>query len=361
MSGATESRPHTADPISIKQKRVIGLDSLRFVCATIVVLDHLVWISFGAGKSATGLAKLLIGINNCLFNGPAAVIVFFIISGFCIHFPYKGGRTPFLPEYFSRRLLRIVPPALVFFLYLRFVINEHVNPQDTVLWSVICEIIYYLLYPLLLTIRRSAGWVKMIVVTYSLALALAAYNLKALAMESNGYAALGLTGTWILGLPCWLMGCWLAENYGSFPLLDKRQMWMLRSFVFAISVGIRLAKFHVSSPLASNCFTLNLFALLALFWVGSEIVYLSHHCAPGMLESAGQWSYSIYLAHSLLLPTLAMVGLGWLSDYNKLTHLGVIVLVFPVSYAFSLVIEKPSHRLAVKVGKLLKKREHATA
>ncbi len=70
--------------------KIIGLDSIRFICATWVVFDHL------------GLFPLLQGINtsnpigfvinaayNITVSGLAAVTVFFVISGLCIHYPHK--------------------------------------------------------------------------------------------------------------------------------------------------------------------------------------------------------------------------------------------------------------------------------
>ncbi|HYH95868.1 hypothetical protein, partial [Hyalangium sp.] len=57
--------------------RVAGLDSLRFVCAFIVVLGHGVHppLMEGADKASHWFVFLLNGLINNLYNGPAAVIV----------------------------------------------------------------------------------------------------------------------------------------------------------------------------------------------------------------------------------------------------------------------------------------------
>src|SRR6267154_2028769 len=84
-------------------QRVVGSDSIRFVCAFIVLVDHL-GLTPGRihGHSLPTLERVLAGTYNSLFNGPAAVIVFFIISGFCIHFPSRNGKALELPSYYTR-------------------------------------------------------------------------------------------------------------------------------------------------------------------------------------------------------------------------------------------------------------------
>src|SRR5215469_13011038 len=131
------------------RERVGGLDSIRFACAFVVVLFH-----FGVVPHSilgTGLLGLTArGILGSLFDGPAAVIVFFVISGFCIHFPYRKNPTVNLPAYYSRRLIRIGAPALIALLLWAWV-GVKLAPDDPgIFWSIICEIEYYLLYPVLL-------------------------------------------------------------------------------------------------------------------------------------------------------------------------------------------------------------------
>src|SRR4051794_26597060 len=94
--------------------RVRGLDSIRVLCAFWVVMGH-----FGSPPIMEGVARtsligwLVNGLYNNMSSGPSAVTVFFIISGFCIHYPYaKAHRISSLTEYFSRRYVRIGVPVL---------------------------------------------------------------------------------------------------------------------------------------------------------------------------------------------------------------------------------------------------------
>lgn len=332
--------------------RVSGLDSIRFLCAIIVMLGH-----FGlsdhriSGASQQGIHALAVVVMNCLFNGPAAVIVFFVISGFCIHFPFRGTKKLSVSQFYARRSIRLVLPALVSFLFLRYVLGSVTSPQDTVLWSIICEGIYYLIYPALLYLRRKTNWPMLIAISLICAFALMATHLNALRLANNEYVALR-SATWIIGLPCWLLGCWLAEIYQSFPLVSPIAMWSMRAAVFASSVALRIAMFHVHSPLASNCFTLDIFAFAICAWLGFEIVYTSEHKAFEATESLGKWSYSLYLVHPLVPASISAIGLLALLS-GPFYHLLLIAITLSASFGFYLLIEKPSHLLAVSVGRSL--------
>jgi peptidoglycan/LPS O-acetylase OafA/YrhL len=328
----------------------VGLDSLRFVCALVVVLGHYgLFPLMTHGNEAHGAAKIATGLVNCLFNGPAAVIVFFVVSGFCIHYPFRKGRPVIAATFYARRFIRIVPPALVFILLMKLLRLNFISIQQSVLWSIICETIYYLIYPALSYLRRWFRWEVMIGAAYAAVALEIATHLGLLKSSNNEYVAFGWA-TWTIGLPCWLLGCWLAERYQSFAALPSSGIWLLRVVVFAMSVLARLAMFHISSPLASNCILLDLFAIPVCYWVGAEVSYFKLHSPLSLLERAGRWSYSLYLVHPLVGGALALAGMASLAR-NPKAHVLVIAIVLVASYAFYLVIEGPCHRLAVLAGR----------
>src|SRR5260370_747785 len=82
MSGEARARP--------SHYRI--LDALRFVLAFWVAIGHYGMFPLFAGADATsGYMRLLTrGWNTVVFGIPA-VIVFFVISGFCIHLPFSGN------------------------------------------------------------------------------------------------------------------------------------------------------------------------------------------------------------------------------------------------------------------------------
>src|SRR5262249_38787338 len=91
--------------------RINGLDSIRFILACWVAIGHIgLFPLFEGVDTASKLGWLLKGLYNASVNGPAAVIVFFVISGFCIHFPFRNGDFPRLARYYPRRYFRILTP-----------------------------------------------------------------------------------------------------------------------------------------------------------------------------------------------------------------------------------------------------------
>jgi peptidoglycan/LPS O-acetylase OafA/YrhL len=193
--------------------RVGGLDSIRFVCAFIVVLFHFGLVSRAAfGTDPRGLAAMSRAVLGCLFDGPAAVIVFFVISGFCIHFPFRRDPAVNIPAYYSRRLIRIGVPALVA-LCLWTWVGVKLEPQDAgIFWSIICEVEYYLLYPVLLRLRLRFGWWSLIVVSQVLAYILALSHIPDIQRVVGSYS-LYLMHPVVPGLL--LMSIWLRPHLSS--------------------------------------------------------------------------------------------------------------------------------------------------
>ncbi|HWA33204.1 MAG TPA: acyltransferase [Cyclobacteriaceae bacterium] len=334
--------------MTVQTNRIVGLDSIRFLCAMIVLIGH-----FGPPifKIDAGVATNLLKGISLLFNGPAAVIIFFVVSGFCIHLPTSNGWQMQPVPYYVRRITRIGIPALAaLLLYFQLGI-EIVKPSYVVLWSIICEIVYYLLYPALLRIKEQIGWIRLIIIAFLAAFVSVLVNLEA-ATPGSGYLALG-NFTWLTGLPCWLTGCWLAENRQRFKELSSTGIWGLRILVIAAAAALQLARFKVQSAFASYSFTLNAFAVLGCLWLGFEIAFASARGSSRILESAGKWSYSLYLIHP------AVPGILGMSDLpnDPQTSLMLIAISLPASYAFFLLIESPSHRLSTYLfGRLAKRK-----
>jgi peptidoglycan/LPS O-acetylase OafA/YrhL len=97
----------------VRRDHVRSLDMLRFLSALSVILANL-----GAPPLPTSLphglaSQLFTGFWNNSFSGTPAVIVFFVVSGFCNHYPSEKcpGAFKWLCFY-VRRFVRIYPPLL---------------------------------------------------------------------------------------------------------------------------------------------------------------------------------------------------------------------------------------------------------
>lgn len=331
-------------------RRIHGLDTIRFIAAAIVVFGHFgiplpIWL----GEEAKGMWRVLRGVIGCSFNGPAAVIVFFVVSGFCIHYPQSRGRSLYLPSYLIRRLVRIALPAIAAAHWITSVGVELRPTSYGVFWSVICEVIYYLLYPIFLWLARKAGWSTLVAISSCVCVLMWWWNAQVITDSFGSYISLG-HWTWVNGLPCWLLGCWVADK----PLQNIRhfvqKLWALRAGVLAASIVLRIAQFHVDSFFASNCITLNLFAFLVAYWLRYETSDLKVHKSEPFSDRLGQWSYSVYLVHPIVPPMLAM-----LFTWSTLREFGPWLLIitssFVLSYVFYRLVERPAHLLAQRLGR----------
>jgi peptidoglycan/LPS O-acetylase OafA/YrhL len=331
--------------INLKNKWFFGVDSIRFILAFIVMLSHFdnVYATALKHSSHSILRDTGYFLANA-FDGTSAVIAFFIISGFVIHYPNKNG-IPDLVEFWIRRFLRILIPLAVI-----LIIGTQFNhPENAVVWSLYCELIYYALYPVLAKIRLS--WKNKFLFAYSIAAvvicSLAWHDITAFFRQSNTnyhgyYWQFGPYLTWIVGLPCWLLGVLIAEHIDELKKATFKTVMIYRITVFLISCFCCIGKFHLH---ISYILSMNIFALLIYKWIQTEIIYFKTNPSNQMLEKMGKFSYSLYLCHPLL-----YVMLKQLINYNTFTYPIIILLSTVLSYGFYLVIEKPGHKLARKIN-----------
>lgn len=336
-------------PISIK-----GLDTIRFFCAFWVLISHYPPPSIaGAVDKASATGMLINGIYNNLFSGPAAVIVFFVISGLCIHLPQRSSlRIGDVSAYYTRRYVRIVLPMLAAMGLAQGVFGYRLTFfEQSILWSLYAELIYYTIYPFLLRIRKYAGsWNAMIIVSYLVAFGVAATNPMA-----GNYPSFGRELNWLLGLPCWLLGCKLAESVEVVRPSSTQCIWFWRLGIWFLSVVCSGLRFH--SPIGYP-WSLNLFAIAVAFWLLAEISFWQDRRAPVVFEWLGSWSYSLYLVHTLAIFVLSSAMINGITV--QLDWGWVILFVLAFSFLFSFIVEFPSHnfarRLAAWIGSAERRR-----
>lgn len=333
--------------------RLQGIDSIRAIAAITVMIGHL---SIFPDRILHGHPSgLLLAISkmvyNNSFNGPAAVIIFFVISGFCIHMPQTRRRSLDINKFYVRRAIRLGIPAIcAISLFYYFGEIKLSNINDSVFWSVICEAIYYSIYPFLLILNRKISWTKIFLMSYLASLLLLLTHLSALQDPGPGYVALRML-TFIVGLPCWILGCWLAENRSRFNPIRLSSIWVWRIIIFSAAFATNFLRFHSHIVFFGACFTFNIFAIFVAIWIGFEVSSNRYLVVSSTLEWIGKWSYSLYLIHPIASALLARIGIS--SDYNStFYHIGLVIFCFPASYIFYLLIERPAHLLAISVGRV---------
>ncbi|HWL85779.1 MAG TPA: acyltransferase [Polyangiaceae bacterium] len=326
-------------------QRIEGLDTIRFVLAMCVVFGHCGFLPFHLPfERIPHIGFAVRSFQHNIVNAPAAVIAFFVISGFCVHYPQRGlDRVDLLPFY-ARRHIRILIPAG----FAAIISNgEGVGLRhlaDSILWSLLCEEIYYTVYPLLLRLRARTGMLSLLVVSY-----VASYAVVFLCTNPNGnYQAYGTVLNAVLGYPCWLLGVWLAEridlDFATNPA-NRRAPWGWRAGAFVLGVILSILRFHtpVSYP-----WTLNLFALYVFGWLRAEILSTKIRGSIRMLEAGGAFSYSIYLVHMYANTVWKKnpYASAWTKSSPFLAWFPQIAFIVFVAYVSYRLVEKPSHAMA---------------
>jgi peptidoglycan/LPS O-acetylase OafA/YrhL len=220
------------------------------------------------------------------------------------------------------------------------------------LWSLLCEEIYYAVYPLLRRLRQAVSWKRVIPMTFALSVGGAATHVHALSWHD-----FGPFGTAAILLPVWLLGCLLAEKVETLPALADNALWRIWAWRFVTwfaSWITEMLHFKAHLPLTQ---TMAWFGLIAYFWVKNEIAYGKSHAPSRVLAWAGLWSYSLYLVHAQAADIWGwlIVRLGAPNIGPRLTWCGVISSSLVGAYIFYLIVERPSHRLARRLGRIGRK------
>ena len=330
-------------------ERVRGLDSLRFFLAVIVMLSHVENPFVPYFKSSTHLVVKFVGMFlNHAICGTAAVISFFVISGFVIHYPYTGKKNIPVKEFLVRRWVRIGIPLVVIAMIAYYNGVLKIMP----IWSIFCELIYYTLYPLLFRLRIS--WKLKLYLSFILSVVVMIifnrYNISSLLHQRNinfhgTYACNGPYITWMIGLPCWGLGVVLAEKIkNSTKRVTIKTIYVWRIMIFLSGVVFLFLKAHY---FMSYVISLNIFALIAYKWIEQEVIYYKEHKPVAVFEYMGLFSYSLFICHKLIFILLS----GYVT-LNNSTYFMYIFGALVLSYLFYLLIEAPAHKLARYLGKL---------
>ena len=155
------------------------LDGIRGIAILLVVFCHLFYIN----PKATGIVKF---VGSAVAAGSLGVTVFFALSGFLISLPFwkckLQGKSVHFRSYFHRRFWKIYPPlafSVVFLLpfyiwiygetalYLKTAVDWLTGIAwlipvsgkfNTVMWSLIVEVHFYLLLPLAFISLRKVSY-----------------------------------------------------------------------------------------------------------------------------------------------------------------------------------------------------------
>lgn len=324
--------------MSVREK-IKGLDALRAVAALWVFGSHLAVLRIGVGSgiglpsSVSVLFDQLLGASFC---GVAAVMIFFVISGFCIHLATEGSAYIQVGPFLVRRFVRVGLPLIVAVILSRLLFGS-IDPLQAVLWTLYCELIYYFLYPWLSCLANRIGWIPIL-----LSSLIGAFLLIALPDTHGGALwAYGPERSWIIGLPVWLCGVLIAHSgfLRLTPLAIRRVMlWLV---IWTLSVVALILHAHLGIPYK---YTMVPFGIVGAYFVFHELKFAAARPEVKILEWVGVWSYSLYLCHKLVIE-FAVNG-QWIVANQAVKWSLTLFVGLVISVIFHYLVEKPAHEIA---------------
>jgi peptidoglycan/LPS O-acetylase OafA/YrhL len=328
--------------------RLTSLDAVRGIAACTVILSH----CYGAiilGHQFAQFDQSLWSIPlRPLHNGAAAVIIFFVLSGYVLALPYFRGTQSSYPRYLIKRFCRIYIPfaAAIFlsaFLYSSTTRQPVANASewfngiwpsawpgtsvfvnhflmlgtaqdmtlDPVIWSLVHEMRISVLFPLLIIMCRDTR----LAVAAALVLLVASTKMLAAFGQNVGQSAhpalaanLHITFLWTAQIvPYFITGILLSKHHEEITALWARVGNPVRICVivapviaFSVSHGFMSAKKDAFYDLGAA-----IVIVLAL-----EVPTLTAFLNNPIPQWLGRISYSIYLIHLPIMLVLIPVLIG---------------------------------------------------
>lgn len=343
--------------LELKGSKLLSIDLLRFIASFSVIFYHYGFY----GYFARGRLHDLDFITP--YGAIYAVPLFFIISGFCIHWASRHNvmdQQLDLRKYFRRRLYRIYPPyvfALLFsmavmamkperdivgiddfFLKLTFThvySVKYFNSINLILWTVAVEMSFYILYPLYYRLRRLLGLYNTLCIVFAIS------TLSSFLLDRFGNDTLPVR--WFF-LNFWFMWC-LGAAVADLAMTGEKTLHLGKKFFLGLFV---LLAVYITERLTfrDKTFFLDQMHCLAgmvplLLFLKYEEVFVRYRKALVLFSSLGTAGYSIYLLQEPLIAckNLFMKMTG--TNGNLLIHavgFPVVLLMCYIAYRF---VERP--------------------
>lgn len=322
--------------------RLANIQALRALAALMVVAIHL-----QANELRASTDPLL---TPWLYHGVAGVDLFFVISGFImVHVTHgRFGDIRQAARFWFDRAVRVYPPVWLFTalallgFYFQGSLSEWLGqsgliqsflliPQESepllgVSWTLIHELYFYLVFGLFLF--TSERWLPVWLAIWALIVTIGlAAGIRA---DSNPWLV-------VIFHPHtyeFLMGAGVA-------LLFRRGWYRGPIFIAALGViafGLGLWWLGLRGPVGYPAFFGRVFAfgppaaLLVLGFAGLEKA--GQFTAPRWMQTLGNWSYSLYLSHLLVIAALAHIWMRF-SREGALDNIVMIIVMLTASVIFA--------------------------
>lgn len=381
-------------PSAIDPPRLYSLDVLRGICAGVVFLSHWhLWSDFPPrGEIETFIRQ----IGNAFYvalrtltwptgGHHPAVLGFFVLSGFCIHYPFerralRGSINASWPDYFRRRFLRIMPvywaacllgvlfvlaekfhptgspllalhgAASVEDVFVRFIAVAGIYPREIfagnyILTTVTVEILMYAAYPLFHRYAIRGHWSE-------LGLTFVALHVLAIAMLRY------FTPYWVFNSVFMLGIFWYAGAFAAHLFLTGRShvkgWWLIATWIGFL--GLKATPHFTGLNLLKQG-AWGLVCVLGILWaIQLEQCHprFSYFRCVSRLRWLGAISYSLYAMHTpaIMLATWVLL-LGGIHSYTvqlAATMTASVAVILVVHYGIERVFYRPTPEASRPLG-----------
>jgi len=339
-------------------KNVLPLDALRFISALFVCLYH------GVKPPGNRIIPYFDLAWDSLLFGGTGVLAFFVISGFCIHYPaLAGANDPKWGSFLTRRYVRVMIPYLVILPFAALAQRDYnMFTGNDLAWTILCDLAYYSMYPFLFYVGRRIGWYPILGVSFVL---------SAIFLWLNRDPNFDIANFVVVPifLPSWILGCVIAEIYAKkmrgegLRIPSKSTLYVARAGMLIVTPLMALATYEKLVP--SWIYLGVPVAILVTIWIWIEICYYSDgRTIPVFLAWAGTWIYSLYLTHPVTQRGIDLIMMNYFPGVDAFMHshfvwlsLRFVVMVaatFGAAYLFARLVEFPSHDLARWLSRRMK-------
>lgn len=352
------------------------IDVLRGIASLSVVIYHSrvdLWVGWNQiQKNPTEFSNLEKYIAFLSIPMPfmgTSVMLFFILSGYCIHYANKQNIEFKYLLWYKRRFFRIYIPYLAIITFCFFIENilskyflrdisspnlllrtilmtqnyfkEGQLVSNPSLWSLPVEMEFYLLYPFIYTILLKNKWRKILVIIAGLSIS----SISIYFMTNSEINVLSLNYLLI-----WYLGAYLASTNGKLNL--SNQMVILLT-VISFIVGIVSILLKLPSLISDYIWAFFYFFFFSLLIKDNLILKKLNIDIIYGLKWLGKISFSLYLIHFPIFKLMGNLYLYYFNHkpYNLLVALLATILVIPLAYIFYILIEKPAHLYAKRFAR----------
>ena len=259
------------------------IDLLRGLSCLGVLLYHLridLWIGWwritSYPQEYSEFAKIMAWLSvPAPFLG-YAILLFFLISGFCIHYPNTvPDAKPCWIKYIKRRFWRIYPTYLIavilssvisYYCHIKWgdktwdierilrvmSFSQNYPPKNgqflsnPSLWTIPLEIEFYLLYPFAFFILFKFGFIKLL--TLSLVISVIGLYLSKVGMQWVSFTAIFL---W----PSWLLGAWISSLYRKNKFSELKPFSLVLPFFLFLILALASRLQNWDSWIQYSCWT----------------------------------------------------------------------------------------------------------